>query len=186
MRKPSNPTKEDQTRKEPPPLPDRANSDTTKPCAARDQQPKQQHLPNRRPDSPTSPDADQATSASAWKTVALHGQARHSQTQIHQHQALAKKDLAGTARVQKAVFFLGGISPDCELDSVQKYCKERNVRVASCRFIPTRVFGTKAARLCVSAADAQAQGVNNNNFWPEHMTIRRWNFAGETIQSNDQ
>ena len=148
-------------------------------CASRDPKPQQHTPPSTRQEYSTSSTTD--LTAPAWKT--LRGQARPPQTQTHSSISQTKKELTGSARLEKAVFFLGGISSDCQLDSVLNYCKERNVRVASCRFLPSRIFGTKSARLCVSAADAQAQGIINGNFWPEHLSIRPWHFTGETVSN---
>ena len=45
--------------------------------------------------------------------------------------------------------------------------------------MPSRRFGTAAARLSVAEPDAEAEGIMNENFWPEHITIRPWTFFGE-------
>ena len=90
-----------------------------------------------------------------------------------------KKDLTGATRLEKAVFYVGGIAMECRVDSVMNYCLDRNVRVASCRFLPSRIFGTKSARLCVSADDADRQGILADGFWPEHLSVRPWHFEGE-------
>ena len=156
-----------------------SETNNASPCASRDPKPKQHTPPSIHQESPTSSTKDQTAPPS--KT--LRGQARPSQTQSHSSISQTKIELTGSARLEKAVFFLGGISHDCQLDSVLNYWKERNMRVASCRFLPSRVFGTKSARPCVSAADAQAQGTINGNFWPEHLSIRPWYFTGETVSN---
>ena len=176
-RQPNDSAKEDLAGNETRSLLSETNNAST--CASRDPKPKQHTPPSTRQESSTSSTTD--LTAPAWKT--LRGQARPPPTQTHSSISQTKKELTGSARLEKAVFFLGGISSDCQLDSVLNYCKERNVRVASCRFLPSRIFGTKSARLCVSAADAQAQGIINGHFWPDHLSIRPWHFTGETVSN---
>ena len=100
-----------------------------------------------------------------------------------------KKDLTGATRLTRAVYFVGGIDMECSVDSVKNrdYCEERNVtfivRVASCRFLPSKIFGIKCARLSVSADDADRQGIHTDGFWPEHLSFRPWyfdQFGGES------
>ena len=131
-RQPNDSAKEDLAGNETRSLLTETNNAST--CASRDPKPKQHTPPSTRQESSTSSTTD--LTAPAWKT--LRGQARPPQTQTHSSISQTKKELTGSARLEKAVFFLGGISSDCQLDSVLNYCKERNVRVASCRFLPSR------------------------------------------------
>ena len=90
--------------------------------------------------------------------------------------------LRGSAPVKKSVFYLGGIDAACSAEDISAYCHNKNVRVASCRILPSNRFGTVSARLSVAAADAETVDVLNADFWPNLVKIRPWKFeavAGE-------
>ena len=53
-----------------------------------------------------------------------------------------------------------------------KYCRSKNVRVSSCRFLKSKLFGTKSARLSVSVEDAEAANILDEEFWPDNITAR--------------
>ena len=60
---------------------------------------------------------------------------------------------------EPCVLFVGGIDVDCDEAARIKYCRSKNVRVSSCRFLRSKLFGTKSARLSVSAEDAEAANI---------------------------
>lgn len=88
--------------------------------------------------------------------------------------------LKGAAPVKRAVFYLGGIDPSCTAADISAYCQSQGVRVASCRLLPSKRFGTLGARLAVPAADAALRGLTREGFWPELMSIREWKFPDST------
>lgn len=97
--------------------------------------------------------------------------------------------LRGGTQIKRKVFFVGGIDPDCSLESIINWCNEKSVKVSSCRFIPSKIFGTKSARLSVSAEDASSEEICNQDFWPDQITARPWHFpasqtTGEPLEIN--
>ncbi len=94
--------------------------------------------------------------------------------------------LCGASPLKRAVFYIGGLSPESSLDQVTNYCKNRGIRVSSCRFLPSRRFGIKAARLSVAAADAEHNGILNSEFWPAQVGIRRWRFIEQDQTADHQ
>lgn len=94
--------------------------------------------------------------------------------------------LKGAVRVKRAVYFVGGIDLESSEDSVREYCKQRNVRLFNCRFLPSKIFGTKSARITVAATDASTEDIQSDNFWPSNITVRPWSFPSRTLgESND-
>ena len=85
---------------------------------------------------------------------------------------------------------LGGMDAACSAEHISAYCRNKNVRVASCRIhvrvvtcrIPSNRFGTVSARLSVAVAEAETVDVLNADFWPNLVKIRPWKLeavAGE-------
>lgn len=56
--------------------------------------------------------------------------------------------LVGAARIRKRVYYLGGISPECSAEDIQNFC-DPGCRLIECRMLPSRRYGTQAARLVV-------------------------------------
>ena len=84
--------------------------------------------------------------------------------------------------MKKSVFYLGGIDAACSAEDISAYYRNKNVRVASCRILPSNRFGRVSAGLSVAAADAETVDVLNADFWPNLVKIRPWKFeavAGE-------
>ena len=84
--------------------------------------------------------------------------------------------LKGAVHVKRCVLFVGGIDIDCDEAALIKYCRSKNVRVSSCRFLKSKLFGTKSARLSVSVEDAEAANILDEEFWPDNITARPWKF----------
>ena len=84
--------------------------------------------------------------------------------------------LKGTIPIKRCVLFVGGIDIDCDEAALIKYCRSKNVRVSSCRFLKSKLFGTKSARLSVSVEDAEAANILDAEFWPDNITARPWKF----------
>ena len=85
-------------------------------------------------------------------------------------------ELKGAVRVRKCVFFVSGIDEGCDVSLLVNYCRNKKVRVSSCRFLRSRIFGIKSARLCVAEADAAAANMSSAEFWPENISARPWKF----------
>lgn len=88
--------------------------------------------------------------------------------------------LKGANRIRRRVFYLGGIDAQCSSDDIIQYCRDRNVRVASCRLLPSKRFGTTSARLSVAEEDARASEILGKNFWPNLVSIRPWDFPEQS------
>ena len=84
-------------------------------------------------------------------------------------------ELKGAVRVRKCVFSVSGIDEGCDVSLLVNYCRNKKVRVSSCRFLRSRIFGIKSARLCVAEADAAAN-MSSAEFWPENISARTWKF----------
>ena len=91
---------------------------------------------------------------------------------------------AHTEHVRRVVFYLHGNDPDCTAGDIAQYCADRNIKVSTCRILPSRRFGTSAARLSVAKQDAEREGIMSSNFWPEHIGIRLWAFPD--VQPGDE
>ena len=87
-------------------------------------------------------------------------------------------ELKGAVRVimRKCVFFVSGIDEGCDVCLLVNYCRNKKVRVSSCRFLRSRIFGIRSARLCVVEADAAAANMSSAEFWPENISARPWKF----------
>ena len=85
-------------------------------------------------------------------------------------------ELKCAVRVKKCVFFGSGIDEGCDVSLLVNYCRNKKVRVSSCRFLRSRIFGIKSARLCVAEADAAATNMSSAEFWPENISARPWKF----------
>ena len=85
-------------------------------------------------------------------------------------------ELKGAVRVRKCVFFVSGIDEGCDVSLLVNYCRNKKVRVSSCRFLRSKIFGIKSARLCVAEADAAAANMSSAEFWPENISARPWKF----------
>ena len=95
--------------------------------------------------------------------------------------------LKGANRIRRRVFYLGGIDAQCSSDDIIQYCRDRNVRVASCRLLPSKRFGTTSARLSVAEEDARASEILGKNFWPNLVSIRPWTVGlSRTIRNSSQ
>ena len=73
--------------------------------------------------------------------------------------------------------YLTGIDQDCTAGDIAQYCADRNIKVSTCRILPSRRFGNSAARPSVAEQDAEREGIMSSNFWPELIGIRRWVFS---------
>ena len=91
-----------------------------------------------------------------------------------------------TTRIKKSVFYISAIDVSCPEDTLVDYCLSRQVRVASCRFLNSKHFGTKSARLVVSAEDAEATNIVNESFWPENIRARPWKFPENPPDRKDK
>ena len=85
-------------------------------------------------------------------------------------------EVKGAVRVRKCVFCVSGIDERCDVSLLVNYCRNKKVRVSSCRFLRSRFFGIKSARLCVAEADAAAAHMSSAEFWPENISARPWKF----------
>ena len=121
-----------------------------------------------------------------WRTAAKKGKEKSFSESLRSPPRTSEaKQLRGSGQIRRAVYYLRGISPECTAVDIQRYCDQRRIRVSSCRILPTRRFGTNAARLSVAQIDAEKEGIMSEDFWPEHITIRPWVFPeeGEIIDS---
>ena len=50
-------------------------------------------------------------------------------------------ELKGAVRVRKCVFFVSGIDEGCDVSLLVNYCRNKKIRVSSCRFLRSRIFG---------------------------------------------
>ena len=97
-----------------------------------------------------------------------------------------QSELKGATRIKKSVFYISGIDVSCPEDTLVDYCLNRQVRVASCGFLNSKHFGTKSARLVVSAEDAEATNIVNESFWPENIRARPWKFPETPPDRKDE
>lgn len=78
----------------------------------------------------------------------------------------------GAKRVRKAVFYLGGVDPNCTSEDLANFCKEK-CRIMECRMMPSRRAGTIAARIVVEMEHAEKLHTVE---WPEYVYLRPWSF----------
>ena len=108
------------------------------------------------------------------QTQPTENQPRADNTSIRNNKS--QLGLKGSNSIKKSVFFIGGLDLETTVEQVSGYCAERQVRVSSCRLLPSKRFGTRAARISVATSDAESAGLLKNEFWPEHISARPWSF----------
>ena len=81
--------------------------------------------------------------------------------------------LLGATRIKRQVFYMGGINTECSVEDIESFCQE-HCRLLACRIIPSRRYGTQAARIVVDEHDGH---VIESLPWPKHLYVRRWNFG---------
>ena len=87
--------------------------------------------------------------------------------------------LVGAARIRKRVYYLGGISPECSAEDIQNFC-DPGCRLIECRMLPSRRYGTQAARLVVPEnPEIKLESLD----WPPNLYLRRWNFDTKARQA---
>ena len=82
--------------------------------------------------------------------------------------------LLGANRIKRKVFYLGGIDPKCgnEDIDISEFCKPV-CELLECRLMPSRRFGTLAARIVINEKDAEKfQSLH----WPDYCFLREWVF----------
>lgn len=175
---------------ESPPFPDSINSETTSAdkCSyaaatvsvPQEQVPEDEIMEGRRKTNSKPTTTNPARTKTNSQNDPRHARGIEEHTQTWQLVGKPSSNvLKGSARIKREVFFLGGISPECSLESVVNWCEQKNVKVATCRFLPSKLFGTKSARLSVSAEDASSKNIVNEDFWPKEITIRPWLFSAQ-------
>ena len=80
--------------------------------------------------------------------------------------------LLGAERIIKAVYYLGGISPNCAADDIVSFCRPY-CNILDCRILSSKRTGTQAARLVI---DKRTCSTLEKVEWPEHVFLQRWNF----------
>ena len=84
--------------------------------------------------------------------------------------------LRGAVWIDKKVFYVGGVSPECSSEDLRVFCQTHcQAQVIQCDVIPSRRYGTVSARLVVQAEDGPAIEALE---WPEHVFARPWSFLG--------
>ena len=78
----------------------------------------------------------------------------------------------GAERIIKAVYYLGGISPNCAADDIVSFCRPY-CNILDCRILSSKRTGTQAARLVI---DKRTCSTLEKVEWPEHVVLQRWNF----------
>ena len=123
-------------------------------------------------------------STNAWQQVKRRG--KKSSRGPSPDSTKRQSELKGATRIKKSVFYISGIDVSCPEDTLVDYCLNRQVRVASCGFLNSKHFGTKSARLVVSAEDAEATNIVNESFWPENIRARPWKFPETPPDRKDE
>ena len=119
-----------------------------------------------------------------WSKVTARRPKRSDQRDVHSAAATKEQPkkplgkLLGAERVKKQVYFVGGINPDCTSEDIENFCRP-HCPLLQCRIVPSRRYGTQAARLTVAESNGQLLETLS---WPTHCYIRRWNF--QTSQSH--
>ena len=80
--------------------------------------------------------------------------------------------LLGAERIIKAVYYLGGISPNCAADDIVSFCRPY-CNILDCRILSSKRTGTQAARLVI---DKRTCSTLEKVEWPEHVFLQKWNF----------
>ena len=80
--------------------------------------------------------------------------------------------LLGAERIIKAVYYLGGISPNCAADDIVSFCRPY-CNILDCRILSSKRTGTQAARLVI---DKRTCSTLEKVEWPEHVFLQRWSF----------
>ena len=87
--------------------------------------------------------------------------------------------LMGATRIKKTVFYLGGVSPECSAEDIHSFC-DSHCSLIDCRMLPSRRFGTQAARIVVQEDYATILEAME---WPQHLHLRKWNFHNSGTES---
>ena len=80
--------------------------------------------------------------------------------------------LLGAERIINAVYYLGGISPNCAADDIVSFCRPY-CNILDCRILSSKRTGTQAARLVI---DKRTCSTLEKVEWPEHVFLQKWNF----------
>ena len=80
--------------------------------------------------------------------------------------------LLGAERIIKAVYYLGGINPNCAADDIVSFCRPY-CNILDCRILSSKRTGTQAARLVI---DKRTCSALEKVEWPEHVFLQKWNF----------
>ena len=154
--------------------------------AERDQPKETNETPNAaRPDVETIPSRSSEENTNPWHLVrrrkplkpqVIPSEATRPEQPSTANPASPTPVLKGAVPIKRCVLFVGGIDVDCDETALIKFCRSKNVRVSSCRFLRSKLFGTKSARLSVSAEDAEAANILDKDFWPDNITARPWKF----------
>ena len=133
-----------------------------------DSEPQQEATPNGLRATRTAPAEN---SEYAWRLVSGHGRRKLSKPEGNE--CWEGKELQGTKPAPAKPFHLAGISMECDVRDVVRYCQNRNVLVTGCFLLPSRVSHvSKSAKIFVSSKYEEA--ILEEGFWPEFMKCRTW------------
>ena len=116
-----------------------------------------------------------------WTTVLRRTDSRKTKPLRTQPKSNRKPlgKLMGATRIKKTVFYLGGVSPECSAEDIHSFC-DSHCSLIDCRMLPSRRFGTQAARIVVQEDYATILEAIE---WPQHLHLRRWNFHNSGTES---
>ena len=80
--------------------------------------------------------------------------------------------LLGAERIIKAVYYFGGINPNCAADDIVSFCRPY-CNILDCRILSSKRTGTQSARLVI---DKRTCSTLEKVEWPEHVFLQKWNF----------
>ena len=168
----------------PEPVPDLELSKDFDAGEKRPQQPQESSSSSPKTYSAITASEETSDSTNAWQQVKRRG--KKSSRGPSPDSTRRQSELKGAMRIKKSVFYISGIDVSCPEDTLVDYCLNRQVRVASCGFLNSKHFGTKSARLVVSADDAEATNIVNESFWPENIRARPWKFPETPPDRKDE
>jgi hypothetical protein len=85
--------------------------------------------------------------------------------------------------LEKSVYAVSNVSPDCSVDDIVEYVKESGIEIINCFSATTKFNGTKCFRVCIAAKDA-ARFVDPAN-WPNSVIVRPWFHKPKQLAQHD-
>ena len=90
----------------------------------------------------------------------------------------------GVIRKRAKSYFLTGINPESDIESIQQFLEEKDILFKTVKFIQTRRTDCKCAQITVD--EKHAERVENPSTWPPGVSCRPWLRRTEYLKRYEQ